>query len=187
MRLRTSMENGELHVVHPPTVGAVLVGSVFLLFGVVCLVLIAIDTAKKFEAQGLSAITHAAVSVLIVSAMSGIPGLLFGFHTKRLRFSRDNNEIVSTSDFVVWRFQKRMVADEYRQVRIRRRTETSRSKVGNSNSYQTTTRYYCDIVLAAAGGRIDMIESLPEADEDEARQTAKEIADYLQIHYDDTV
>ncbi|MEZ5942102.1 MAG: hypothetical protein R3C18_11975 [Planctomycetaceae bacterium] len=187
MRLRTSIENGELHVVHPPTTGAMLVGLVFLTFGAVCLVLITIDTVKKFEAQGTSAVTHAAVSVLIVSAMTGIPGLLFGFHTNRIRFSRDNNEIISTSDFVLWRFQKKMIASEYREVRIRRRTETSKSKVGNSNSYRTTTRFYCDIVLVATGTKTDVLDSVPEADEENARQTAKEIADYLGIHYDDTV
>ncbi|MEZ6055294.1 MAG: hypothetical protein R3C01_01195 [Planctomycetaceae bacterium] len=166
---------------------AKLVGSVFFTFGIVCLVFIAMDTYKKVVASGFSVVPHAAVSVLIVSVMAGVPGLLFGFQTNRICMSRDLNEIVITVDFILFWKNRQLVADEFNKVKLKPRKDTSYSKVGSSTQYRTRTVHYFDIVLTGPGGKFEVLDSVHEADEACARQVATEIADYLQISFDETI
>ena len=184
MRIKTSINDGTLNIVDPPTVGARIFGLVFLGFGAVVLVLIGLDTVAKLNERGISAILHALVSVLIILVMAGVPGILFGFHTNRVSINRGSNKMVITKDFLVYKHTRHQACDQYTNVRLKRRSDTSRSRAGNSNQYRTRTHYYLDVVLVDRSGKAEVVASVPEDDDVCACHVADEVAAYLQISFD---
>ena len=183
MRIKTSINKGVLNIVDPPTWGAKLVGLIFLGAGAFILVLIGIDTVKKVNGGDISAISHSVGSVLIILVMTGVPGILFGFHTNRVDINRDSNQLVTIRDFLVYRYTHSQTYDQYITVKLKHRSDTSRSRIANSNQYKTRTRYYLDVILVDGSGKAQMIASVPENEVACACHVAGEVATYLQISF----
>lgn len=183
MNSKVSRQNGDLIILDPPKLGAKIVGLVFLGFGAVVLVLLAIDTIKKVSGGDLSAIWRSMVSVLIIVVMTGLPGILFGFVANRIQISRDSNQMTLVKDFVVYKHTSNYPCDKYTTAKLKRRSVTSRSKVANSNQYRTRTQYYVDVLLVDGVGKSDLVITFHEKDTAEACYVADEIARYLEIDF----
>ncbi|MCB9136631.1 MAG: hypothetical protein H6636_14500 [Anaerolineales bacterium] len=175
MSVKVTTSNHELHIIHPPTVGARIFGSIFLAFGGYFLYLVAVDILTKASAGNFTPLYRAPVSILIILAMAGIPGLLFGFQTNRVHLTP--TEVTITKDFVVYKHRKTHAVQDFHKVATRLETVRSRS----NNSYRTQ-RYY-DVVLISNSGNLTLVRFF-EKERDTARTLAKQIAAFLHIKGD---
>ncbi|NUM44601.1 MAG: hypothetical protein HUU38_07825 [Anaerolineales bacterium] len=175
MTIQVTQTPTEFKIIDPPTPGARVFGSIFLAFGAVFLTMIAVDILTKASSGNFTPLYRAPVSVFIVLAMAGIPGLLFGFQTNRVHLTP--TEVTITKDFVVYKHRKTHPIQEFYKVATR--LETVRSQ--NNNTYRTQ-RYY-DVVLISNQGNLALVR-LFEKEYDTARALAKQIANFLHIDSD---
>lgn len=172
MTVKVTQSPNELRIIDPPTLGARVFGSIFLIFGAVFLSMIAVDIITKTSSGNFTPLYRAPVSILIILVMTGLPGLLFGFQTNRVRLTP--TEVTITKDFVVYKYRKtHSVQDFYKAAT---RLETVRSQ--NKNSYRT--QRYFDVVLISNSGNLTLVRFF-EKEYDTARALAKQVADFLHI------
>lgn len=172
MTVKVSTANNELFVLNPPTPGARVFGSIFLAFGAYFLYLVAVDILTKASAGNFTPLYRAPVSVFIILAMAGIPGLLFGFQTNRVHLTP--TEVTLTKDFVIYKHRKTYAVKDFYKVAARLETVRTRS----NNSYRT--HHYYDVVLISNSGNVTLVRFF-EKEYDLARALAKQIAAFLHL------
>ena len=172
MSVKVTQTPTEFKIIDPPTLGARVFGSTFLIFGAVFLSMIAIDIITKASAGNFTPLYRAPVSILIVLVMAGLPGLLFGFQTNRVRLTP--TEVTITKDFVLYKHRKTHPVQAFYKAATR--LETVRSQ--NNNTYRTQ-RYY-DVVLISNSGNLTLVRFF-EKEYDDARTLTKQIAAFLHI------
>lgn len=176
MSVQVTQTPTDLHLVHPPTPGARVFGSIFLIFGAVFLSMIAVDTFTKLSNGDATILLRLPVNVLIVLAMAGIPGFLFGFQTNRVRITP--TDVTILRDFLVYKYRKTHPVQDFYKVAARLEEVRSTQRRNNRTTYRTQ-RYY-DVVLISNQGNLTLVR-LFEKEYDTARALVKQIADFLHI------